>query len=41
MLGISVHTVRRHIANVSEKLGLRGNNALTRYAIRSGLLTDD
>ena len=41
MLGISVHTVRRHIANVSEKLGLRGNNALTRYAIRSGLVTDD
>jgi DNA-binding NarL/FixJ family response regulator len=41
MLDISVHTVRRHIANTSEKLGLRGNNALTRYAIRSGLLTDD
>jgi DNA-binding NarL/FixJ family response regulator len=40
-LGISVHTVRRHIANISEKLGLRGNNALTRYAIRSGLITDD
>jgi DNA-binding NarL/FixJ family response regulator len=41
MLDISVHTVRRHIANISEKLGLRGNNALTRYAIRSGLVTDD
>jgi DNA-binding NarL/FixJ family response regulator len=41
MLGISVHTVRRHIANISEKLGLRGNNALTRYAIRSGLVLDD
>jgi DNA-binding NarL/FixJ family response regulator len=40
-LGISVHTVRRHIANISEKLGIRGNNALTRYAIRSGLITDD
>jgi DNA-binding NarL/FixJ family response regulator len=40
-LGISVHTVRRHIANISEKLNLRGNNALTRYAIRSGLVTDD
>jgi DNA-binding NarL/FixJ family response regulator len=41
MLGISVHTVRRHVANISEKLGIRGNNALTRYAIRSGLVTDD
>jgi DNA-binding NarL/FixJ family response regulator len=41
MLGISVHTVRRHIANVSEKLDLHGNNALTRYAIRTGLVTDD
>jgi DNA-binding NarL/FixJ family response regulator len=41
MLGISVHTVRRHIANISDKLGLHGNNALTRYAIRSGLVTDD
>ena len=40
-LGISVHTVRRHVANISEKLGIRGNNALTRYAIRSGLITDD
>ena len=40
-LGISVHTVRRHIANLSEKLGLRGNNALTRYAIRHGLVNDD
>jgi DNA-binding NarL/FixJ family response regulator len=41
MLGISVHTVRRHIANLSEKLGLHGNNALTRYAIRHGLVEDD
>jgi DNA-binding NarL/FixJ family response regulator len=41
MLGISVHTVRRHIANISDKLGLHGNNALTRYAIRSGLVRDD
>jgi two-component system response regulator NreC len=40
-LGISVHTVRRHVANISEKLGLRGNNALTRYAIRNGLVSDD
>ena len=39
-LDISVHTVRRHIANLSAKLGLRGTNALTRYAIRHGLVRD-
>jgi DNA-binding NarL/FixJ family response regulator len=36
-LGISIHTVRRHLANVSDKLGVKGMNALTRYAIRHGL----
>jgi DNA-binding NarL/FixJ family response regulator len=36
-LDISIHTVRRHLANVSEKLGIKGMNALTRYAIRNGL----
>lgn len=36
-LDISVHTVRRHLANVSDKLGVRGMNALTRYAIKNGL----
>ncbi len=36
-LDISIHTVRRHLANVSAKLGLKGMNALTRYAIRHGL----
>lgn len=36
-LDISVHTVRRHLANVSDKLGVKGMNALTRYAIRHGL----
>jgi DNA-binding NarL/FixJ family response regulator len=41
MLAISVHTVRRHIANISEKLGVRGNNALTRYAIRHGYVRDE
>jgi DNA-binding NarL/FixJ family response regulator len=40
-LDISVHTVRRHLANVSTKLGLRGVNALTRYAIRNGLVRSD
>ena len=36
-LDISVHTVRRHLANVSDKLGVKGMNALTQYAIRHGL----
>jgi len=36
-LDISVHTVRRHIANMSDKLGIHGTNALTRYAIHRGL----
>ncbi len=40
-LDISIHTVRRHIANLSDKLGLRGTNALTRYAIRHGLARAD
>jgi DNA-binding NarL/FixJ family response regulator len=37
-LGISRHTVRRHVANVSGKLGLKGVAALTRYAVRQGLV---
>jgi len=41
MLGISVHTVRRHIANLSTKLGVHGTNALTRYAIRHGLAREE
>ena len=32
-LGISAHTVRRHIANVTAKAGVRGRVALTRYAL--------
>ena len=39
-LGISVHTVRRHIANLSAKLDLHGRAALMRYAIRHGLVRD-
>lgn len=39
-LGISVHTVRRHIANLSAKLGLSGRAALARYAIQHGLLRE-
>ena len=40
MLGISVHTVRRHIANLSAKLGLRGKTALIRYAIKNDIVRD-
>jgi DNA-binding NarL/FixJ family response regulator len=39
-LGISPHTVRRHISNLSEKLGTRGTPALVRYAVREGLVRD-
>jgi DNA-binding NarL/FixJ family response regulator len=37
MLGISVHTVRRHIANASVKLELHGRAELTRHALQHGL----
>ena len=37
-LVISVKTVDRHRANVLQKLGLRDRLALTRYAIRAGLI---
>jgi DNA-binding NarL/FixJ family response regulator len=37
ILGISVHTVRRHVANLSDKLGIHGIQALTIYAISHGL----
>jgi two-component system response regulator NreC len=40
MLGISVHTVRRHVANLSVKLGLRGMRELIRYAVQQGLVRD-
>jgi two-component system nitrate/nitrite response regulator NarL len=36
-LGISVHTVRRHIANMAGKLQLHGTAALIRYAVRHGI----
>jgi DNA-binding NarL/FixJ family response regulator len=39
-LGISPHTVRRHIANLSEKVGARGTVALVQYAIREGLVRE-
>ena len=36
-LGISTHTVRRHLANTAEKLGLHGRPALVQYAERHGV----
>lgn len=38
LLSISEHTVERHRANVLDKLGLRDRVALTRYAVRNGLV---
>jgi DNA-binding NarL/FixJ family response regulator len=38
VLHISDKTVERHRSNVLEKLGLRDRVALTRYAIRRGLV---
>ena len=36
-LGISVHTVHRHVANMSSKLGVRGVVPLVRYAVEHGI----
>jgi DNA-binding NarL/FixJ family response regulator len=40
-LGISAHTVRRHIANATDKAGVHGRVALTRYALEHHLLRDE
>ncbi|MBA3687399.1 MAG: response regulator transcription factor [Chloroflexi bacterium] len=40
-LGISAHTVRRHIANVTDKAGVRGRVALARYALDHHLVQDE
>jgi DNA-binding NarL/FixJ family response regulator len=37
LLGISTHTVRRHIANLTTKLEVRGIAGLVRYALSNGL----
>jgi DNA-binding NarL/FixJ family response regulator len=37
VLGISAHTVRRHLSNLSIKLGVAGRAGLTRYAVEHGL----
>jgi DNA-binding NarL/FixJ family response regulator len=36
-LGISINTVRRHLANTAEKLGIHGSRALGQYARQHGL----
>jgi DNA-binding NarL/FixJ family response regulator len=40
-LGISAHTVRRHVANLGSKLEVRGIPALVRYAIRHGFVREE
>jgi len=39
-LGISPHTIRRHVANLSAKIGISGPRALTRYAIDNGIIRE-
>ena len=41
ILGISPHTVRRHVANLSGKLKVRGIAGLARYATTHGLVRDE
>ncbi len=41
LLGISAHTVRRHIANVTDKAGVHGRVALTRYALENHLVREE
>jgi two-component system response regulator NreC len=41
ILGISAHTVRRHIANLAAKLGVHGRVALVRYAIEHDLVREE
>jgi DNA-binding NarL/FixJ family response regulator len=40
-LGISAHTVRRHLANATDKVGVRGRVALTRYAVEHDLIQNE
>jgi DNA-binding NarL/FixJ family response regulator len=40
-LGISAHTVRRHLSNMATKVGVRGRVALTRYAVEHHLVYDE
>ena len=36
-LGVSTHTVERHVANLYRKIGARGRADATAYALRNGL----
>jgi FixJ family two-component response regulator len=36
-LGLSTHTIERHVANLYRKIGARGRADATAYALRSGL----
>jgi two-component system response regulator NreC len=40
-LGISAHTVRRHLSNMAAKVGVHGRVALTRYAVDHHLVYDE
>jgi DNA-binding NarL/FixJ family response regulator len=40
-LGISAHTVRRHIANMAAKVGVHGRVGLTRYAVENHLVSPE
>lgn len=40
-LGISAHTVRRHLSNMASKVGVHGRVALTRYALEHHLVFED
>jgi two-component system response regulator NreC len=41
VLGISAHTVRRHLSNMASKVGVRGRIALTRYAVEHHIVYDE
>jgi DNA-binding NarL/FixJ family response regulator len=40
-LGISAHTVRRHLSNMASKVGVHGRVALTRYAVEHHLVYEE
>ena len=40
-LGISAHTVRRHLSNMAAKVGVHGRVGLTRYALEHHLIHDE
>jgi DNA-binding NarL/FixJ family response regulator len=39
-LGVSEHTIHRHVTNILRKLDLPSRTAAAAYAVRSGLLRD-